>query len=426
MAAKILDCNQANIDFILDYNDQYALFQSCACADLVLNGFDESYFRLVALYYVFRNADRWNIVDALFSSVLLIASRSREFLRQSEFISLFLKHYPDSGAANNAIITNAMHCGNVELAEFYLRQQLHVSGNIYYALILYWCGLLLMHHDLAEHLPWLAERATLDGDSADFNRRLAFIRDVVASAPLLPKLEASEALCISLPSDTGRWNRTSKIFAKSAIHLTRVEGVAGKLTPFAIRTEGARRHIDGGDYGCFASHLAAWERVAMGDQPRLIVEDDAFPLFAFSLPALVRAMPDDADVVFLNQRFHEFANIGEPKSVQEYLAFTSIDVITPESSSGSSITGGEGYILNPSGARKLLDLYRTCFMPLPVDWFIFLATRSTVFQSPHFAPWQLERMAQATLKRGALVGYFTSHPSIICDDMDYSPRRRNS
>jgi GR25 family glycosyltransferase involved in LPS biosynthesis len=131
-------------------------------------------------------------------------------------------------------------------------------------------------------------------------------------------------------------------------------------------------------------------------------------------------------VVFLNQRFTEFANIPQTSAVADYLTFRATDTITPASCSKSSITGGEGYILTPPGARRLIEMYDITFMPVPVDWFIFFATRSDHFELEHFAPWQLERMAQATRKIGCLRGYYSVFSTIICDDMDYSPRRSNS
>jgi hypothetical protein len=284
--ARLLDLSAESIEFIMQYPNSYVLFQACGCASLILNGLDETYFRLMAIYYAFRAVGRGNSLEGILSAILLITSRSKEFDRQAEFLEVYLSYDPRSPYANNARLTNLMLSGDVELAESAVRQELRPESLLYYQSLPYWCGLMLMHDELPRHLAWLEAHALLDQNPPDFMRQVAFIRELETALPMLPAPEPIEALCISLPSDPGRWRRARRVFAKAAIHLVRIDGVAGGLVPNAVRHRSAGRPIEGGEYGCFASHLAAWEHVAACDEPRLILEDDAFPLFRFSLAAL--------------------------------------------------------------------------------------------------------------------------------------------
>lgn len=99
------------------------------------------------------------------------------------------------------------------------------------------------------------------------------------------------------------------------------------------------------EVACYYSHRSAWQRVIDEDQPMLILEDDA--LLSRRTPALLSILESRSDADFIN-----LENRGRKKFVsregEQLIANTHLFKLHQDRS------GAAGYILWPSGAKKLL------------------------------------------------------------------------
>ena len=103
-----------------------------------------------------------------------------------------------------------------------------------------------------------------------------------------------------------------------------------------------------GTLGCFLSHVKAWELIAVINEPfAVVLEDDVEISRLGGLTTL--EFPDDADIVFINNRM---APISNEKTPAAYPIWHSLIRLDEASQKGS---GGDGYLLTPRGAQKLVD-----------------------------------------------------------------------
>jgi GR25 family glycosyltransferase involved in LPS biosynthesis len=131
-----------------------------------------------------------------------------------------------------------------------------------------------------------------------------------------------------------------------------------------------------GIYGCFLGHRQAWKAVAAGaSEWGLVCEDDAS--FLGPIPKSIEQfrLPENAEIVFCNQRMAEgllvpgvwndscagiFDYVAADKALGKLLEFTP-HIIAP---------GGDAYLLSREGARKLLKIFEETRMAFDVDWFM--------------------------------------------------------
>ncbi|MBN8993910.1 MAG: glycosyltransferase family 25 protein [Rhizobiales bacterium] len=134
-----------------------------------------------------------------------------------------------------------------------------------------------------------------------------------------------------------------------------VEGVYGRYLPDSLCENLAKeKHWarNKGTIGCFLSHVKAWEEVAkLSDRFAVVLEDDVNIAGLSQLADL--AVPDDAEIVFINDRMSGEAR-GVPVAMPMLRALQRL-----EASHGGP--GGDGYLLTPAGARKLLAACATDF-----------------------------------------------------------------
>jgi GR25 family glycosyltransferase involved in LPS biosynthesis len=131
-----------------------------------------------------------------------------------------------------------------------------------------------------------------------------------------------------------------------------VPAIEGKKLPNAacLRLVNNRNWIQyKGTIGCFLSHVAAWEQVAaLDDQYAVVLEDDVNVSRLELLYTL--EIPSDADIIFLNDRMApSVENNSLPDVFEIWHSLKRLD----EFRQGS---GGDGYLLSSSGARKLLEV----------------------------------------------------------------------
>jgi len=129
-----------------------------------------------------------------------------------------------------------------------------------------------------------------------------------------------------------------------------VEGVYGRAlsdNACEILTQEKNWARHKGTIGCFISHVKAWEEVArIGGRFAVVVEDD---VDARGLKRLARLLlPADAEIVFLNDRMSP--EEGDPEAPVALPIIHALRKLDAERGG----PGGDGYLLTPVGARKLL------------------------------------------------------------------------
>jgi GR25 family glycosyltransferase involved in LPS biosynthesis len=103
-----------------------------------------------------------------------------------------------------------------------------------------------------------------------------------------------------------------------------------------------------GTIACFLSHVRAWEEAAAVEQPFVVVlEDDVSVRGLTELGEL--EIPHDADIIFLNDRMS--ANKGPSIKLETQPVWQALKNLDKMRAGGP---GGDGYLLTPGGARKML------------------------------------------------------------------------
>ena len=133
-----------------------------------------------------------------------------------------------------------------------------------------------------------------------------------------------------------------------------VPGVDGATLPDVVclaltGNEGWTRNK--GSIGCFLGHVAAWERIASSENRlSIVLEEDAR---VGDISRLRDApIPDDADIVFINERLSPSpCGDGQVQIVPFSMMLAELD----RTRRGP---GGDGYLLTPAGARKLVTACR--------------------------------------------------------------------
>ena len=145
--------------------------------------------------------------------------------------------------------------------------------------------------------------------------------------------------------------------------LERSAGVIPAMPETAQRflTRGGSTQV--GTLGTFLAHVRAWETVAALDGPALIVEDDVRPAGLGRLLSL--ELPRDMDVLHVNHR------MADPNAVRGALAVVPAWTILRHKialGAPKAAPGGDGYLLTPVGAGKLLQALTRDGFGGHVDW----------------------------------------------------------
>nr|WP_245185975.1 glycosyltransferase family 25 protein [Falsiroseomonas frigidaquae] len=176
-------------------------------------------------------------------------------------------------------------------------------------------------------------------------------------------------MTISLDKDSARYLPISQELEKQGIEHRRVEALNGRHVPnFLLKKFKMGRNYANefpGTFGCFMSHVRAWEIVADSDfEHTLILEDDVVlsPRLAHFD---VNATPDSYDIIFVNNRL--CAHLREKDSPSQFFPFMEAIRRRPN---GLSNPGADGYFLSRSGSRKLLKMLADGPISRHVDAFI--------------------------------------------------------
>jgi glycosyl transferase family 25 len=122
------------------------------------------------------------------------------------------------------------------------------------------------------------------------------------------------------------------------------------------------------EVGCFMSHYQLWQRIAQSDGPAVVLEDDV--MLGGDWLADIRTLADQASADFICLETWGKKLLGETQTVSglllKRLALNS--------------AGAAGYVLWPTGARRLLDRFESEGAAL---------TDAFINQTEHWQAWQL-------------------------------------
>jgi glycosyl transferase family 25 len=192
---------------------------------------------------------------------------------------------------------------------------------------------------------------------------------------------------INRAKDKERLQRFSRSCRKWGIHFQRVEAVNCADPDFDFRpyekdiaeTFYGKTQFLRGAVGCFLSHSAAWRKLLESDFSHAVIcEDDAVFLGPIPRRACDYQMPEDFDLVYLNQRLSG-SRSHPSESIGSFFQFSSVfesakAILT--ASKLMSAPGGEGYLLSRRGAGKILRIFQEMRIYMEVDWFLFFHSLS--------------------------------------------------
>ena len=176
------------------------------------------------------------------------------------------------------------------------------------------------------------------------------------------------AFVINLEKDVKRLETISVSLANEMMfEMVRIPAIAGNDLPHIIRSILA--HNDGwashkGEIGCFLSHIKAWETVAATTTPfSVILEDDAI---LCGMHRIISAnLPEDFDLIFINDRMSVGLRTDASSIPLSFVPVKNNIYLLNERDGG---VGGDGYVLTPSGAKKLLATVAKDLCFGHVDW----------------------------------------------------------
>lgn len=199
-----------------------------------------------------------------------------------------------------------------------------------------------------------------------------------------------EILIINLKNSTERLNFQYAQFSRLGIHFERVEAISvqniseDEYQALAFDWQRPLRKVE---VACFLSHKRAWEMVLQKQKPCLILEDDA--VLARHLPELLAEIEmhplSDVDLINLEVR-------SRKKIVSKSASISFENIQTRLFELFQDRTGAAGYILFPSGAKKLLERL-SLTAPAIADGFIFSSYELKMLQVEPAAIIQEDQMA---------------------------------
>ncbi len=160
---------------------------------------------------------------------------------------------------------------------------------------------------------------------------------------------------INLERDSQRRDRMMKQFDRLGNFLPiLVPAVDGRMigeSVGALLTDDLSWFQNKGAIGCFLSHVTVWELAAKRDDPFVVVlEDDADLSNLMALNHIT--LPNDFDIIFVNDRMSPNREISGTDIVSLGEALPNVDVTVAG-------FGTDGYLLAPSGAKKLVAAFLT-------------------------------------------------------------------
>lgn len=217
-----------------------------------------------------------------------------------------------------------------------------------------------------------------------------------------------KAVVISMKHDRERRARIERSMPKSldwsfidAVNGHRPANIEEKYHALCPKRFWGSSQLKPGAFGCFASHVKAWEICVDADHPLIVLEDDV--VFSQSGPGLLQTCKSIAsDLVFLNKRVgnwyrffraYKAWSLIPSRAIRERIATRATWQERDDAGSEGLVThplqpivsgivesnmiptnhqaaGSDCYFISPDGAKKLLRLSAKYGAVVGLDWFI--------------------------------------------------------
>jgi len=170
---------------------------------------------------------------------------------------------------------------------------------------------------------------------------------------------------VNLDRNTERWAWTQRLFGQGPVPLHRIPAIEGSRLPApAVQLLCANPGMRG-TLGCFLSHAAAWESLALQRLDHLLViEDDVIPLLDLPPRLGPLGLPPDYDICFVNDRLEPRIDPDAANAPSLHRLADAMLGFLPE----DNAPGGDGYIISAKGAAKLLAWVAQDGFTGDLDW----------------------------------------------------------
>ncbi|AZM39254.1 glycosyltransferase family 25 protein [Acinetobacter baumannii] len=184
-----------------------------------------------------------------------------------------------------------------------------------------------------------------------------------------------KVLMINLDGSKDRLQQQNEQFDKLKVVFERLPAVSiadfskGDYQKLAFN---GQRPMKQSELACFLSHKKAWEYIVTLNEPCVVLEDDAVLVREFK--QIIKAVTNLENIDFINLEVH-----GRRKLIAKSATFDLTDDHFRLFSLYQDRSGTGGYILYPSGAKKLLDFMEKRAIGL-ADEFIYSCRSLEAYQ----------------------------------------------
>lgn len=183
---------------------------------------------------------------------------------------------------------------------------------------------------------------------------------------------------INLAQSTDRLAQQAKQFARLGLTFERLPAVTvDEISPqiYQKHLTSWQRLLKQTEFACLFSHKKAWEKVIEQNAPCVILEDDAVINHDFATLLTHIQSQQFTDVDLINLEVHGRKKIvGKPMADFAHLDYRLLPLLMDKS-------GAAGYILYPSGAKKLLEYFNNGNIAL---------ADALIYDCPNLTKYQIE------------------------------------
>jgi len=221
---------------------------------------------------------------------------------------------------------------------------------------------------------------------------------------------------VNLDRNTERRAWIERLFSDGPAPLFRIPGVEGSRLPLPA----VQRLLDAptdpalrGTLGCFLSHAAAWESLALqGLDHLLVIEDDVVPLV--DLPARLGplGLPPGYDICFVNDRLEPRLDPAAAHAPSLHRLADAMAGFAAE----DNAPGCDGYILSAQGAEKLLGWVTQDGFTGDVDWRVLaygMDPAAVAALPRHAHSWRMLDGLRRRIPRADGLEAYVLHPALI-------------
>ncbi len=221
---------------------------------------------------------------------------------------------------------------------------------------------------------------------------------------------------VNLDRNTERRAWTERLFGHGPAPLHRIPAVEGSRLPLSAvqrllgcPADPAMR----GTLGCFLSHAATWESLALQSLGHLLViEDDVIPLLPLPARLGPLGLTPDYDICFVNDRLEPRLDPDAADAPSLHRLADAMLSFLPE----DNAPGGDGYIISAKGAAKLLAWVAQDGFTGDLDWRLLaygMDPPAIAALPRHAHAWQVLDRLRHGIPRPDRLDAYVLHPALI-------------